>query len=142
MRARKVEIKLRRNDTEPDPDEQHRYGPRIDGLLDELAGGAGRIDRTVRPFPNARAVSTRARLELHEDGPILQTALEHLPELLNAAASLLTAWVAWKSARKNLSKDERRWEQRTVEITVGPHSYAGRPTVKEAKKIARLLASL
>ena len=132
----KVIIKLNRHDREPGGD--HAYGPKIDAELDTLAGRP--LDRTGNEAP--LTLPGRGKIELHEDGPLIQAALEKLPEILNAVAALLTAWCAWKARPQGQPTAKPSDLGRNVEISVGDHRYVGKPSPKEAARIARFLASL
>jgi hypothetical protein len=136
---RRVALKLMRFDREPGGD--HYYGPAIDRLLDSLAGGTAKLDRSS-PSPVIELKAARLQVELHEDGPLLHTIVEKLPEAINAVAALISAWCAWRTLRKDISKEAAAAYRRTVEISVGKHKYAGRPSPAQAKRIARFLATL
>lgn len=120
-----VQIKLRREDREPGGD--HVYGTKIDKLIGAVV---------------SRADETKAHLELHEDGPLIQTVIEQIPALISAGASLITAWCAWRSARKDLPPVLKRTLRRTIRVTVGSHTYEGQLAPKDLKRVANLLASL
>ena len=134
-----VRIKLERYDREPGG--EHVYGAKIDELISAAVGGVEKFDRTQHN-PTATISGTKVRLELHEDGPLIQTVIEQIPALISACAALITAWCAWKSARKDLPPKLRRTLRRTVRITVGSHTYEGQLDPKNLKRVANLLASL
>jgi hypothetical protein len=135
----KVLVKLERDDREPGGD--HVYGARIDKLIAATVGGVEKFNR--RQYnPSARIPGTNARIELHEDGPLIQTVIEQIPALIGACASLITAWCAWRSTRKDLPAKHKRTLRRTVRVTVGNHTYEGQLAPKDVKRVASLLASL
>lgn len=134
-----VHIKLQRHDREPGGD--HVYGTKIDKLIGAAVGGAKKFDRTQNN-PAAPVSGTKARLELHEDGPLIETVIEQIPALISACASLITAWCAWRSARKDLPPKLKRTLRRTVRVTVGTHTYEGQLAPKDLKRVANLLTSL
>lgn len=134
-----VRIKLERHDREPGGD--HVYGTKIDQFINAAVGGVEKFDR-ARYNPTATISGTKARLELHEDGPLIQTVIEQIPALISACASLITAWCAWKSARKDLPPKLKRTLRRTVRVSVGSHTYEGQLDPKDLKRVASLLASL
>lgn len=68
------------------------------------------------------------------------SAVEQIPALTSACASLTTAWCAWRSARKDFPRRLRL--RRTVRVTVGSHTYEGQLAPKDLKRVASLLASL
>ena len=134
-----VQVKLLRLDQEPGGD--HVYGIKIDQLIATAVGGADRLD-AAQPNPSAPIPGAKARLELHEDGPLIKTVIEQIPALISACAALISAWCAWQSTRKDISPARKRTIRRTVQVTVGKHTYEGQLAAKDLKRVANLLASL
>lgn len=134
-----VQVKLQRNDREPGGD--HVYGAKIDELIGASVGGVDKLDRT-QVNPRARIPKVNARLELHEDGPLIQTVIEQIPALISACAALMTAWCVWRSTRKDIPPAVKRTIRRTIRVTVGSHTFEGPLGAKDLKRVANLLASL
>jgi hypothetical protein len=152
-----IAIKFHRWDRENDLDQAaahsrkdhlfytHSYGIAIDALLDELVGGEGQLRRTnFRPI--AELEGSAATVELHEDGPLIQTIIEQIPQIIGAITGLASLWITWKSreseAVRKRKKRRGEWvdDPRTVRIKVGDHEYDGRPRDKEQlEKIVRVL---
>jgi hypothetical protein len=122
-----IEVWFWRWDREP---KVHYYGTPVDRALDELAGGANRLDRTVTlpGYPTATIGDTGVAFELHEDGVQLQLLVEHVPAFLEAIGTLLLAWVAFRP--RGVGRTER-----SVKIRVGEHSYEGNPNRDELEPI-------
>jgi len=122
-----VRIQLYRDDREGGegfefPENDHRYGADIDLLIDELAGGADKLDRKAEP--PSRDIAQGARIELHEIGPDIVALIGAAASLIGAVTPLLVAWIQKPTreiviyhrdkevARGNLTPDQVR---RTLE---------------------------
>jgi hypothetical protein len=119
----------------------HSYGDEIDGLLDELVGGAGRLDRTA-DWPTGTLQDVAATVVLHEDGPTFQFILEQLPAFVGAATSVFSAWVAWRSTRPRAATDPEP-RRRGARIEIGDHQYFGPASdTEELQSVVRTLAAM
>ncbi len=133
-----VQIKLFRNDKEPD---DHFYGEPVDHLLNELVGGrdgwsSPREDRSFTP--EATLKNSTIRVELHEDGPLFEILVEQIPLIPNyvsALAALIAAWAAVKGKRDP-------WWKREIQVSVEKHLYSGSPSVEQVERITRFITEL
>jgi hypothetical protein len=129
-----INVKLYRNDRDF---ADHNYGPPIDKMLDDSVGGPQFLDRT-EDRPIAFLKDSNIQLELHEDGPLMKFSIRYLHDFLNVFSPLITAWSAWEP---NGNRHPPFWK-RTVQIKSGRHSYKGKPTKEEFKKIVEFFDSL
>jgi len=137
-----INIRLARVCREGDGD--HFYGHPFDQMLDDIVGGttewsSPRVQR--EKTPQAKVKGPDVSVELHEGGPEIQFMIEQIPNFMTAFAGLMSAWVAWRSARKEPDIqhmiDKAR---RNIEISVHNHYYTGQPTPEQVKDIALFLS--
>jgi hypothetical protein len=107
----------------------------VDRLIDELAGGAGRLDRAADP-PTATLADADAMIVLHEDGPTFQFVIEQVPAFVSAAAALFSAWTAWRPKQPTPVQDRPR----DVHLQIGGNTYSG--PVKDIEEIKSIAAEL
>ena len=117
----------------------HHYGSEIDELLDQLVGGADRLDR-ASTLPAGELPDSDITVELHEGGPEFAFALEQLPAFVSAATGVFSAWVAWRSTKR---KSHEAGFKREVRVDVGRHRYVGPvDNLEDLQAIVNMLAGL
>jgi len=130
---KKMQIKLYRVDREPGGD--HNYGEDMNHALDEMVGGRYKFKK-VDGRPTAKIPGTDAKIELHEDGPLILFVIAQIPAIVSAMAALVSTWIAWKSTKRTMPK-------RSVKIKWGNHEYEGNPkSKKELKQILDFFKNL
>jgi hypothetical protein len=120
-------FKLYRNPEAADEEKDlggHNYGPEINQLLQDVAGGP------ITDFYNATVKGTPIRLELHEDGPtFFGIDIGQVIDFMRICGPLVVAWIGYKRAT------------RTVKIEYKGFKFEGNPDQKNIPKIFDFLKS-